>query len=209
MRFSSKLVGAVIAVSALAGAAHADFIVNGDFSDPSVGSYGFFASIPGWVNDNDDTLEIGKSTVYGLTCVTSACQNLEVNANGFDTVSQTVTGLTVGKTYDLSWLYGGRNGGGPQALNVSFGGVAVTTDTSDNGVNDFWSPNAFKVVATATSETLTFASEVTSGIPSYGNELTDVSLTPVPEPAAWALMLMGFGGLGAGLRTRRRITSAI
>lgn len=26
----------------------------------------------------------------------------------------------------------------------------------------------------------------------------------VPEPAAWALMLLGFGGLGAALRTRRR-----
>jgi hypothetical protein len=28
-----------------------------------------------------------------------------------------------------------------------------------------------------------------------------------PEPAAWALMLVGFGGLGAMLRTRRRATA--
>ena len=29
----------------------------------------------------------------------------------------------------------------------------------------------------------------------------------VPEPAAWALMLMGFGGIGAALRRRRRIAA--
>lgn len=30
----------------------------------------------------------------------------------------------------------------------------------------------------------------------------------VPEPAAWALMLVGFGGLGAALRSRRRMALA-
>lgn len=31
---------------------------------------------------------------------------------------------------------------------------------------------------------------------------------PVPEPAAWALMLAGFAGLGAAVRLRRRMASA-
>lgn len=31
----------------------------------------------------------------------------------------------------------------------------------------------------------------------------------VPEPAAWALMLVGFGGLGAMLRSRRRLAVAV
>ena len=30
----------------------------------------------------------------------------------------------------------------------------------------------------------------------------------VPEPATWALMLLGFGGLGTALRSRRRATLA-
>ncbi|WP_293900696.1 PEPxxWA-CTERM sorting domain-containing protein [Phenylobacterium sp.] len=30
----------------------------------------------------------------------------------------------------------------------------------------------------------------------------------VPEPASWALMLMGFGGLGAAIRTRRKLGAA-
>lgn len=31
----------------------------------------------------------------------------------------------------------------------------------------------------------------------------------VPEPAAWAMMLVGFGGLGGVLRSRRRAASSL
>jgi len=32
---------------------------------------------------------------------------------------------------------------------------------------------------------------------------------PVPEPATWAMMIMGFGGVGAMLRRRRQVLSAV
>jgi hypothetical protein len=38
-----------------------------------------------------------------------------------------------------------------------------------------------------------------------GNSPLDQPPTGVPEPAAWAMMLVGFGGLGAILRRRRRL----
>ena len=43
----------------------------------------------------------------------------------------------------------------------------------------------------------------------FFNDSTGLSLTftQVPEPAAWALMLVGFGALGASLRTSRRKTT--
>jgi hypothetical protein len=207
----AKMMTVALGAAALAGSSQAaNLIVNGDFSNPNTsGGFVITPSIPGWVNDNNDDLEVGASGIYGLACYTSGCQNLEVNANTFDTVSQLVTGLTVDDTYNLSWAYGGRVSGGPQELNVSFGGVPLTQDSS-NGYAA-WSLNSFIVKATATSETLTFASVDTSGEggrPSYGNELTAVSLIAVPEPAAWALMLVGFGGLGAAMRSRRRMALA-
>jgi hypothetical protein len=40
----------------------------------------------------------------------------------------------------------------------------------------------------------------------YGNDSTGLKLdvTAVPEPAAWGLMIVGFGGIGAVLRSNRR-----
>ena len=38
--------------------------------------------------------------------------------------------------------------------------------------------------------------------------LSNVSLAAVPEPVTWALMLAGFGGLGAAVRARRKIAAS-
>jgi hypothetical protein len=44
---------------------------------------------------------------------------------------------------------------------------------------------------------------LTPGATQYGPVTITVSLTSVPEPAAWALMLIGIGALGGTLRARR------
>jgi hypothetical protein len=185
---------AVLSAGALS-QAHANLIEDGDFSTPnqSGGWTIYYPGINGWVNTNGDGIEIGYSPIYGLPCANSACQQLEVNANTFDTDQQTVNGLIVGHTYDLSWLYGGRTSGGPDLLNVSFGGTFLVQDSGSIGV---WTPNSFLVTATATSETLVFQSVVTDGLPSYGNEITNVSLTATPLPAALPLFAGGLGVMG-------------
>jgi hypothetical protein len=38
-----------------------------------------------------------------------------------------------------------------------------------------------------------------------GNGLLTINFIGVPEPATWATMLIGFGGLGAILRRRRAV----
>lgn len=42
--------------------------------------------------------------------------------------------------------------------------------------------------------------------PQGGNALFDVGVAAVPEPATWAMMLMGFGMIGFGLRNRQKPT---
>jgi hypothetical protein len=202
-------VALALALAVSGGAQAANLISDGDFSSPNTGGgWGLFnfPSVGGWMNNNGDALEIGASGIYGLACQSAGCQNLEVDANTFDNDSQTVSGLVVGQTYHLSWDYGGRTSGGPSAMDVSFGGVYLTTNSGSVGV---WTHNAYDVVATSTSETLVFQGLNLGGIPSYGNEVTNVSLTGrVPEPATWALMLGGFGLAGAALRKRRALAVA-
>ena len=37
-----------------------------------------------------------------------------------------------------------------------------------------------------------------------GNLLDNVAVTSVPEPATWAVMLVGFGAIGASMRNNNR-----
>jgi hypothetical protein len=196
-----------VATLGIAGGASAtNLIVNGNFALPYTGpEYQFNDVIPGWYSNTDDSIETGGSNNYGLPCADASCQNLEVNAYKLGSVSQTITGLTVGTAYNLNYLYGGRPSGGTQILDVSFGDALLRSNTGSLG---YFTPNSFRVIATSTSETLTFASEVTNGVSDQGNDLTGVSLSVVPEPAIWAMMLVGFAGVGAMARRRTRAALA-
>jgi hypothetical protein len=74
-----------------------------------------------------------------------------------------------------------------------------------------WTLETFGFTAAATSEVLSFLAvgSPANSLPPFA--LVDgVSLTSVPEPSTWAMMLAGFGGLGfAAFRRRRRTRMAI
>ncbi len=44
---------------------------------------------------------------------------------------------------------------------------------------------------------------ITFGSSSNSFEVDDLAVADVPEPATWAMMILGLGGIGAGLRRRR------
>jgi hypothetical protein len=51
--------------------------------------------------------------------------------------------------------------------------------------------------------TLSFIGASTQGLDDERFGIDNVSVTGVPEPASWALMILGFGAGGAMLRRRR------
>ena len=141
-------------------------------------------------------------------------------ANG--SLDQTVNGLTIGQTYNLSFYWAGtelfnRTGYQSIGLTGSLGGDAFATPAYLNtasagqpGSFSGWMLENFSFTANASSEVLSFLAVGTpaGNLPPFAL-LDGVSLTAVPEPSTWAMMLVGFGGLGYAAFRRRRTAVAI
>ena len=76
------------------------------------------------------------------------------------------------------------------------------TDVAGKGFSG-WMTETFDYVATSSTEVLSFlASGSPAGQPPFAL-LANVSMTQVPEPATWALMLTGLAALAGIVRGRR------
>ena len=110
----------------------------------------------------------------------------EVGINSND--SHTNVGVLAGNTGDV--------GGNPFTYGVNYTIQIANSDTILLGGNTFrvgdfyWSINPL---------TLTSGGETVNGS-------LIATVTAVPEPATWAMMIIGFGLVGAGMRSRRRQT---
>jgi hypothetical protein len=127
-------------------------------------------------------------------------------------ITQTISGLTSGHRYVLSFDWAGNQYldsstlgyTGPLATSwvVSLGAQTFATPLEFYSGHGFtgWLHQTFIYTATSASEVLSFLAQGgPNGVPPV-SLLDGVSLT-VPEPASWAMMALGFAGLGfAGYR---------
>jgi len=93
------------------------------------------------------------------------------------------------------------------ATNLNFTSVVLNNGTTNfgfnvvNGVFDQASRELIPLVANATNViTITGTS---AGDASYSGTLSFGQVAAVPEPATWALMLVGFGAVGFSMRRKR------
>ncbi len=181
---------ALVWAAAAAGPAHAVDIQTGSYSQSSIGSE--FASPYDNFIITGDTLTIAMPTAP--VSVTLGTYSFEVGPNcwgctltpSFDAlIDLTVDGIT--KQFDLPYSW---HSSGPSDY-LSFGTPAPV-------VFDF---DSLGLVTIAIDSIGVLSS---SGNTIYGNVNATVSVTPVPEPASYALMLAGFGAIGFIARRRRR-----
>jgi hypothetical protein len=143
-------------------------------------------------------------------------------------LQQTINGLTPGKSYKLSFYWAGgelsnRTGYATIQLTGSLGGdpfaTPVNTNTNPHYPNSMdipgsfsgWSLETFNLTANSAGELLSFLAvgSPANNLPPFAL-LDGVSLTAVPEPSTWAMMVIGFTGLGyAAFRRRRRMAAAL
>jgi hypothetical protein len=91
------------------------------------------------------------------------------------------------------------------ANNIDF--TSVTYDGTafnivSTGQNEFQVLNGVGVTSGGVQHLV--VSGTSGGSGSYDGVISFSRLTAVPEPTAWALMIMGFGGVGGVVRSRRR-----
>lgn len=237
MRIKTILVALAAVAGFTTGAAQAqNLIVNGDFELLSNGAQQFdqFTQVTGWTSsgynfvfapstaDTSGTFgQYGGLTLWGPNngsnngLTNSSTGGNFVAADGaylMAPIQQTVSGLTAGKQYKLSFDWAGAQQHGYDGVNteqwiVSLGNQTQSTSTYVNSSHGFsgWMHETMTFTATNSTEVLSFLAHGTpNGVPPF-SLLDGVSMiAAVPEPGTWEMMIGGLGLLGFMLHRRRK-----
>ena len=194
--------------------AQAVSIVNGSFEMATVNPGGGFvtlgngdASITGWIVGG-----LGIDYIGGYWQPADGKRSIDLSGNNKGSISQLLSGLTVGKEYTVNFsLAGNPDGGSASKLAVvSDGGSQADgyffVQAGNTKPNMGWTREQFKFIATGTTANLTFSA---TKFDAFGPALDNVSLGGVPEPSTWALMIVGFGVVGGAMRRRNATRTTV
>ena len=195
---------ALSAAAAMATPAAAGTILSSNFDEISVptGGYVLVPSASGW------TAGIGQIEVQNNAAGAPYSPNNFVELDSTANSSMFYT-LAAG-TYNISYWYSPRPnvGSASNGIELWIGNTLLDSIAGAGGSTTSWGLRS--VDFTTTGGDLTFLAVGTSD--SYGGYLDDITIsTAVPEPATWAMMILGFGMVGGLLRRRRtavRVTYA-
>ncbi|HEY4084196.1 MAG TPA: PEP-CTERM sorting domain-containing protein [Burkholderiaceae bacterium] len=198
----------------------------GDLAGQSVTPYSWSLLVPGgesragWSQGGTSPASPDGGGWWSLEYVTGWTSynngSARYNAGG---IQQSLTGLTVGDIYSVSF-YSMANAPAASSANglgeywsVSFGGITKNGATVYSNQPTTWTSSTLSFVATSSSQVLSFMGNWLNAIPGStptylnldGVKVTDISLSPVPEASTMNMILAGLGVVGvAGCLRRRR-----
>jgi hypothetical protein len=190
-----RLLGAILAAACAATGAHAapNLVANGGFET---------GDLTGWVQTGDPTLA-GATCASGFGAGGSSCAAFFSTFGDTSGILQTLTGLTVGQTYDVSFAFESSSAA-TTGINASFGGQTLLDLTAAPAATPGYTDYSFDVVATSSTETLSFGLKDDFDFV----ELDDVNVSAVPEPGSLALICTGLVAIAFVSRRRSNGTSS-
>ncbi|MBV7534233.1 PEPxxWA-CTERM sorting domain-containing protein [Duganella sp. sic0402] len=246
MRIKSLLLSLSAIAALSAGMAHAasNLVSNGNFESTTNGTNKQLSSsitndadrstLTGWTSSNGN--DGGYNFVLNSSIATtdasaiwlkSENNNWAKSANGGNffasdsqywpgVLSQTITGLTAGSKYTLTFDTAlaqqvGFNGANSNNYwQVVFGNSTQNSSALSIASGGFsgWSTSSMTFTATGATQVLSFLAQGSPGAPPF-LLLDSVSLTAaVPEPSTWGMMAVGLGLVGFATR-RRTVARAL
>lgn len=179
------------------------------------------ADIPGWthsgvVGDGALLLRAGPVCCGGTNTALAGDGNQFVllgggfTASGSNSWSQTITDLAIGQMYNVTFMMAAEGETATQPLTVGMtSGSSTAAQTFTSPVTNTlfwqnWGTDVYSFLATDASATLQFSvSNQQFDVGLDGVSIAAVGVTPVPEPATFALMGLGLAA-GVGLARRKR-----
>jgi len=201
----------LLGLAAVAAPASANLLINGDFeasSSPTI-------TPPGWTNIGHQEGVIAYSA-FGTPAYDG---QYYYDIGGFGSplpalgagIQQTV-GTVAGEWYSLTFGYSGENAsaGIITVLDVMIGAVLTQYTIVADGSGVFRKPfttTSFNYLATGPSTTIAFTVSSSTNLgnndPLIDRVIFEGAEAVIPEPATWAMLIAGFGMIGAVARRRR------
>lgn len=182
-----------------AGAANAATVF---FDDFDANNYGLNTTPAGWTLNSGSVDIIGDGNFPWYGAGNYIDMNGSTSQGG--SISTTVAGLVIGKTYTLEFDVGyNNNSGNNEQLSYSIGSLIGSYGPPIASGASTYLHLTYQFTASATSHLLTFADTSGNDGDNGGAILDNVRVSAVPVPAAGLLLLSGLGGIAA-LRRRKR-----
>lgn len=193
-----KKILAIAALAVLPCLSQAQVIFSDDFNSNT--GLGLNNTPAGWSITSGTVDVVGGSGGFGALCASGGmvCIDLDGSTNDAGVLSRSfaaIAGTTYTATYDLA---GNQRGAAADGLLVNFGTASQNLILASGAA---WETYSLSFTATTSANyILSFAN---AGGDNIGIVLDNVSVSAVPEPETYAMMLAGLGLMGAVVRRRK------